>query len=232
MCRALPSPIGGRRPHPWLPAPYPALVDALSMSTVLDRVLQRQRDRGVLGGADLADQRAHSRSFAMLVDEAPGSVVDLGSGGGVPGLVLAVECWPSSSLVLLDASRRRCTYLELAVAELDLGDRVAVQWARAEEVGRSEDHRGTHDLVVARSFGPPAVTAECAAPLLSVGGALLVSDPPGGAGDRWTGVGSLGLEHRECMEVDGASFSRLVQVALCPDRYPRRPGVPARRPLF
>lgn len=197
-------------------------------------VLGRQRERDLLGPDPLPVLVGHSLGFAAVVGGAPPRhVVDLGSGGGVPGLVLAVESWPEARFTLVDASQRRCTYLELAVAELGLTDRVAVVVGRAEEVGRS-GLRGGADLVVARSFGPPAVLAECAAPLLEVGGALVVSDPPGSAGERWPGEGvaALGLQVEVTSVVDGATYSRLRQVETCPDRFPRRVGVPDRRPLF
>lgn len=200
----------------------------------LDEILDQQRQRHVVGRETNAALRAHSAGYVALVAEEPGSVVDLGSGGGVPGLVVAVEHWPRARFVLLDASQRRCTYLELCVAALQVGERVRVHWARAEEAGRDRTVRGHHDVVLARSFGPPAVTAECAAPLLTVGGALVVSDPPDGTGDRWdaAALGRLGLEREETRRVEGATYTRLRQVELCPERFPRRPGVPARHPLF
>jgi 16S rRNA (guanine527-N7)-methyltransferase len=202
----------------------------------LVEVLRRQRARDVLGSDDLDALRAHSRGFAAALEGAPTPVcvVDLGSGGGVPGLVLAVEVWPAASFTLVDASQRRCTYLELCVADLDLGARVVVVWGRAEEVGRDDARRGAHDLVVARSFGPPAVVAECAAPLLEVDGHLVVSEPPGSVGDRWDPVAlaRLGLEVEATVAVDGRTYTRLRQVTPCPPGYPRRPGIPAKRPLF
>ena len=87
---------------------------------------------------------------------------------------------------------------------------------------------------LARSFGPPAATVECAAPLLRVGGVLVVSEPPDGTGDRWSteGLARLGLVLEETRMVDGATFSRLRQVEAAPPQFPRRPGVPVRRPLF
>lgn len=200
----------------------------------LDEILDLQRARDVVGREANAALRAHSAGYATALDVAPGVVVDLGSGGGVPGLVLAVECWREAHMTLLDASQRRCTYLELCVADLALEPRVAVVWARAEEAGRDEARRATADAVVARSFGPPAATAECAAPLLRVGGALVVSEPPDGLGDRWdpAGLHRLGLERETTTVVEGATFTRLRQVAPCPATYPRRPGIPTRRPLF
>ncbi|HZQ27155.1 MAG TPA: RsmG family class I SAM-dependent methyltransferase [Acidimicrobiales bacterium] len=164
--------------------------------------------------------------------EPPVSALDLGTGAGVPGLVLALR-WPDSAWVLLDGSRRRTALLEAAVAELGVADRVAVVCGRAEQVGHDLTYRGRFDLVTARSFGPPATTAECGAPFLRPGGVLVVSEPPGDEGGRWPseGLAELGL-------VAGpARTSRpraqvLEAVSRCPDRYPRRVGVPAKRPLF
>lgn len=200
----------------------------------LDEVLDQQRQRAVVGRETNTALRAHSAGYVALVADEPGTVLDLGSGGGVPGLVVAVEHWTRAHVVLLDASQRRCTYLELCVAALQVGGRVTVHWARAEDAGRDPARRARHDVVLARSFGPPAVTAECAAPLLAVGGALVVSDPPDASGDRWDAVAlaRLGLEREETRRVEGATYTRLRQVETCPDPFPRRPGIPIRRPLF
>ncbi|WCO67102.1 class I SAM-dependent methyltransferase [Iamia majanohamensis] len=202
--------------------------------TDLATVLGRQQGRGVLGPDPAREQQAHSRGFAAALGRTPSRAVDLGSGGGVPGLVLAVECWPEADVVLVDASQKRCTYLELCVADLDLVGRVTVRWGRAEEVGRDPAHRGAHDAVVARSFGPPAAVAECAAPLLAVGGHLVVSEPPEGPEGRWDdgALAALGLVREGSERIDGAWFTRLRQDAPCAERFPRRPGLPARRPLF
>jgi len=110
---------------------------------------------------------------------------------------------------------------------------VTVLGDRAEHVGRDPAHRGTYDLAVARGFGPPAVVAECAAPLLRVGGTLVVSDPPGGEPGRWPaeGLAPLGMAP-EGVAVAEAAYQRVRQVQPCPARFPRRAGVPAKRPLF
>jgi 16S rRNA (guanine527-N7)-methyltransferase len=215
--------------------------------TDLDGVLERSRSLGFLGPGSVRVHVEHAAGFAAGVPVAPGSVLDLGSGGGVPGLVLARR-WPGCELVLLDAGERRCDFLRSAVRDLGLDDRVRVVRGRAEEAGRDPALRGRFDVVVARGFGPPPVTAECGAPFLRVGGRLIVSDPPrdgdgepgGGDGSgagaddvRWppAGVAPLGL-------VVGRAWRRpfhyqeLRQQHPCPDRYPRRNGVPAKRPLF
>src|SRR5207245_763488 len=120
-----------------------------------------------------------------------------------------------------------------AVARLGLADRVTVRSARAEDAGRDPGLRGQIDLVVARGFGPPAVTAECAAPLLRVGGVTVVSEPPGSTGGRWdtAGLEELGLT-LEATFVGPPAFVRLRQRAVCPERYPRRSGIPRKRSLW
>src|SRR5205085_3530969 len=103
--------------------------------------------------------------------------LDLGSGGGLPGLVLAMA-QPDLEVVLLDANLRRMSFVGEAVATLELTRRVTVVRARAETSGRDPSCRGSFDLVVARGFGRPAVTAECGAPFLRTGGLPVVSEPP------------------------------------------------------
>lgn len=158
----------------------------------------------------------------------PDRVIDLGSGGGVPALVLALV-WSQTEFTLLDSMVKRCVFLREVAANPAFGGRLKVVEGRAESAARESGHRGTYDLVTARSFGGPAVTAECAAGFLRVQGRLIVSEPPEGSG-RWTGPGleALGLQFEA--SVDGVAIMR--QVRRCDDRYPRRPGIPAKRPLF
>ena len=164
------------------------------------------------------------------VNDIDGVVFDLGSGGGLPALPCALAD-PSRSWVLIESQLRRADFLVSACRRLGLTDRVEVLHARAEEVGR--ERRASADVVTARSFGPPAVVAECAAPLLKVGGRLLVSEPPESA-DRWPadGLAALGLSPAETVEVDGLQFVTMTQTAACPATYPRRPGIPGKSPLF
>jgi 16S rRNA (guanine527-N7)-methyltransferase len=193
--------------------------------STLVAVLDEARDLGFLGPGPVAFHVEHARAYLPALAGLQGAALDLGAGGGVPGLVLALER-PDLDWTLLDAMQRRTAFLARAVAALGL-DGVAVRTARAEAV---PDLRGGFVAVVARSFGPPAVTAECAAPLLQVGGRLVVSEPPE-AGDRWTGAAVLGLgaAHR----LPGPpGLVVLTQETPCPARFPRRTGVPAKRPLW
>jgi 16S rRNA (guanine527-N7)-methyltransferase len=191
--------------------------------------LSRARTLGFLGPGPVEDHVHHTAGFLRALGGATGTVLDLGSGGGVPGLVIGVAR-PDLHMVLVDATAKRCRFLESAVADLGL-DAVVVE-GRAESVAHGE-LRGSADAVVARSFGPPATTAECAAPLLQVGGVLVVSEPPEPLAERWPaeGVALVGL----ALEDSPATSPRvqiLRQVRTCPARYPRRDGLPAKRPLF
>jgi 16S rRNA (guanine527-N7)-methyltransferase len=149
----------------------------------------------------------------------------------VPGLVLAHDR-PGSHWVLLDASVAKTAFLSGACAVLGLEDRVTVVTARAEELGRDQAHRGRYAWVVARAFARPAVVAECAAPLLQVGGVLMVSEPPEHR-LRWpaSGVALLGLATGEA-DLATPRIAVLHQRRRCPERFPRRVGIPAKRPLW
>lgn len=182
----------------------------------------------------MEDHVDHALGFVAAAGRVPSRrVVDLGSGGGVPGLILAIA-WPEVALALVDSSEVRTAFLRDATARLGMGGRVSVVRARAEELGRQDDWRGTSELVVARGFGPPAVVAECAAPLLTVGGQLVVSEPPHAEGARWpaAGLAPLGLGPGRSVEYGGRGYRVLRQERRCPARFPRRTGIPAKRPLF
>ena len=192
-------------------------------------VLARAQELGFLGPATLEPQIDHAVGFARAAGAPPALALDLGSGGGLPSLVLAL-CWPSTRWVLVEAMEKRAVHLSEAVASLGLADRVTIDHRRAEDVGRDPSRRASHDLVTARSFGPPAAVAECGAPLLQRGGRLVVSDPPEGPGDRWPAevLATLGLAVEG--STDGCTVLRCTE--LTPDRFPRRNGIPAKRPLY
>jgi 16S rRNA (guanine527-N7)-methyltransferase len=157
--------------------------------------------------------------------------LDLGSGGGLPGLPLALA-WPGTRWFLLDGSIRRAEFLSQSVTALGLDGRVTVVAERAELAGRGE-LRSTVDAVFARSFARPAVTAECASPFLRQQGLLVVAEPPGGQPDRWDdrGLAHLGMRLGSRL-VEPTAVQLIVQVTPCPERFPRRVGVPSKRPLL
>lgn len=201
----------------------------------LSDVLEQARQLGLLGPGPVDAQIAHARDLARAVGPFQGRLLDLGSGGGLPGLVL-FDGWPGAQGVLLDAQRRRCEFLGRAVTDLGLEARVEVRCGRAEVLAREPELRGTFDLVVARSFGPPAVTAECAVGFLTAAGALVVTEPPdpAAASDRWdpTGLRSLGFSPPAMLRSGDTGAVRLQLAAKADDRWPRRDGVPSKRPLW
>lgn len=208
---------------------------------VVDVLVDAQR-LGFIGPGPVEDHVQHAlaftrvvRSYARVLDRTGGpapSVLDLGSGAGLPGLVVATE-WTDCTVTLLDGSERRADFLQGALERLELGRRCRVLAGRAEDLGRLPELRGAFDAVVARSFGTPAVTAECAAPFLRVGGVLVVSEPPEKRHDRWPedGLALLGMG-RPTRVADVFSFEVVWQERLCPEWFSRRIGIPAKRPLF
>jgi 16S rRNA (guanine527-N7)-methyltransferase len=133
-----------------------------------------------LGSADDIAGTLVGDSLALLglpelqAAQAPGaSWLDLGSGGGVPGIPLAVAL-PEVRITLLESIARKCAFLREAVAAAGAGDRVTVECARSERYAAGPPGREAHGLVVARAVGPLATVVELAAPLLAPGGRLLV----------------------------------------------------------
>lgn len=200
----------------------------------LERLLAEARSLGFVAGGPIADHLTHAGGFVTTGGGPPdGRALDLGSGAGLPGLLMALA-WPDSRWVLLDAHERRAQFLRGAVGRLGVEQRVTIVVGRAELLARDKDLRSSFALVVSRGFGAPGVTAECAAGFLRVGARLVVSEPPTPS-DRWPAAGLevLGLRSRGAFGGPaGPHYQVVEQVAECPDRYPRHVGIPAKRPLF
>lgn len=157
--------------------------------------------------------------------------MDLGTGGGVPGLPLAF--WRTDlRWILVDAMAKRMAFVRRAVA--DLAIEVQVVEGRAEELGKDPDLARQVDVVVARSLAAPGLAAEYAAPFLKVGGKAVIAEPPGGAPDRWSpaGLAELGMQRGHALYAPTATLQILEQVSECPAKFPRRVGAAAKRPLF
>ena len=155
------------------------------------------------------------------------TLVDVGSGGGSPGIPLALEL--DLAATLLEATRPKAAFLRRVVAEIGLAAEVV--HARSEEYARGEG-RDRFDLAVARALAPPPVALELCLPLVRTGGRLIL----------WTGdvetapldavAGALAAEVADVHRVDVAR--RLIVVAKVgptPARFPRRPGMAGKRPL-
>ena len=200
----------------------------------LPRALEESRARGFLGPGPIEPHVEHASGFLKTWSDfsptPPPSFLDLGSGGGLPGLVLLNE-WRGDAC-FLDAMAKRTRFLEEVLGWPDAPEGSRVVTGRAEELARDPHLRAQFPLVVSRSFGPPAVTAECAAGFLSVGGLLIVSEPPTQE-QRWedAGLSLLGLEVAGTAR-HGATYVALRLTRTLDETYPRPNGVPGRKPLF
>jgi 16S rRNA (guanine527-N7)-methyltransferase len=162
-------------------------------------------------------------------------VVDVGSGGGLPGLPLKIVR-PDLELTLIEADQDKAAFLVHACARLGL-DGVRVIARRAEDAGHDPLLRETFDVAVARALAPLPVLAELCLGLVRVGGTLLAqkTDREGtGAAVKAIEImgGSLSAVHPS---PSGARLSGTVvvidKIRPTPDAYPRRPGIPNRKPL-
>jgi len=135
---------------------------------------------GFLGARPIPDVVAHARGFvrALRAYGQVETVLDLGAGGGVPGLVVAHDL-PDLQVTLLDRRAKRTDFLERVVRRLGWADRVSVICADVESFVPTDPF----DAVMARGFGPPEFTLSVAAQLVRVGGPMVISEPPDA--DRW-----------------------------------------------
>ena len=167
----------------------------------------------------------------QLGDPGETQCLDLGTGAGLPGVVMAL-CWPGTRWVFLDRRSRSEAFVLWAVGVLDLGERARMVRGDAAELARDGRLAGAFDLVVARAFGPPAVTAECATGFMRVGSRLVVSEPEVDDPGRWppAPLAALGLAVRATGTAP--RFVDIAKVAPHGERYPRRPAAMRRDPLY
>lgn len=198
-------------------------------------------------GYEAVQQRHFLESLALLpafrqVDLlAPGGrerVLDLGAGAGLPGLPLKIAA-PDLSLTLLEATARKAAFLREVVGDLAL-EQVEVLPGRAEEVARQADRRQAYELVVARAVAPLPTLLELALPFLRIGGVLAAPKGSGAPQEVARSQRALGLLGGTLLSVAPLSVPGarrrpwlvlVRKVAPTPEVYPRRPGIPAKRPL-
>ncbi len=169
-----------------------------------------------------------------------GPWADLGSGGGLPGIPLALAL-PGVRLTLIEAVGKKCVFLREAVARVGLQERVDVACARSEELAAlGRPGRGRFAVVLAKAVGPLAVVVELAGPLLGPGGLLVVSKtaaaaqreaPAGEAAGVACGLARGRTVALTRSPLPGSVAVVFEKVAPTPERFPRRPGMAAKRPL-
>jgi 16S rRNA (guanine527-N7)-methyltransferase len=186
-------------------------------------------------------ERTHFLDSLSLLDlgcvSSARSLVDLGSGAGLPALVLALAL-PGVKIVAVESQRKKCAHIGRVSDTLSLRN-IEVYCARAEEYGRVVG-REAHDVVVSRAVAALPVVAEYSLPLLVVGGTMVamkgaISDQERTQGEKALGI--LGSDLLEAVRLQPFSGARdrwvyLAQkIRATPSEYPRRPGIPAKRPL-
>ncbi len=168
------------------------------------------------------------------------SIVDVGTGGGLPGIPLAIAR-PELSVTLLDATEKKARFLEEVRTRLGLKNIRVVQ-VRAEEAGRTPGYRDTFDLATARALATLSVVLEYCAPLVRPGGKIIAMKAKLHEEELSAGVGAstqLGVRLHEIHEVQYRAplppkERRLVvftKVTETPSAFPRRVGVAKKQPL-
>lgn len=186
---------------------------------------------GLTAAGDLAEaRRVHledALAAAALVAEGP--VVDVGSGGGSPGIPIAAVR-PELDVDLLEARRRRCEFLSAIAAPFP---NVRVVCARAEEHGRSAG-REVYGTAVAQALAAPPVALEWCLPLVRRGGRVVVLAGEVDIERAAAAAAKVGGGAPETVALPGGDRRRLLVVPKThptPERFPRRPGVARKRPL-
>ncbi len=166
------------------------------------------------------------------------SVIDLGTGGGLPGLVLAIAC-PEYSVFLLDATGKKVAFLDRVVQSLSLANATTIH-ARAEEIGHQPRYRNAFDIVSARAVATLPALLELGLPLLRTGGHLLLPkgtaiDDELAAGHRAAAILGGEIVSADLLPDAGSTIETRLVIARkrspTPAAYPRRTGIPSKSPL-
>jgi len=172
-------------------------------------------------------------------NQEPLQIIDVGTGGGFPGLAVAIAL-PTARLTLVDSVSRKVDAVAAMVAELGLQDRVSLRCDRIERCGQSGSCRGSFDWALARAVASAPVVAEYLVPLLRPQGRALLYR------GQWNAADQADLER--ALDPLRASIERTMPLELpegrgirhalvlsplgpCPKTYPRAVGVPAKHPL-
>ena len=172
-----------------------------------------------------------------IISEAK-NVIDIGSGAGFPGIVLAVMK-PEVNFTLVDTRKKRCEFMESVKTHLGLSN-VSIVWGRAEELGKMPLYREKFDAACARALAAMPVLLEYLAPFVKLGGCAMlykgsIVDEEIAASE--TAASLLGFSSFTKLSYklpeDGADLAviKVVKYAETPSKYPRKPGIALKRPL-
>lgn len=159
-------------------------------------------------------------------------IIDVGSGGGLPGVPLAIVM-PAMSITLLEATGKKAGFLRRVAEELKLSNMEVVE-ERAEKAGQSPDHRERYAAAVARAVGPMSVIAELTVPLVKPGGRVFLIKGQKAAEELEAARKALHLLHTHLEATIDTPTGKIVVLdkkRATPGAYPRRDGEPKRSPL-
>lgn len=237
-------------PHPRSSAPpeFHRAVDAFGLrlddhevdrlARFIDRLLETNRSFNLtaITEPDAVWMRHIFDSLTLLpyiVQADAKQVIDIGSGGGLPGVPLAIAL-PEVQFTLLEATGKKAKFLESCVQELHL-DNITVVNDRAETIGRDPvRYRDKFDIAAARAVGPLAVLLELAAPLVRVGGLILAIKGERAQDELDAARKAMHLLHCAAADVNRTETGSIVvieKLRATPHAYPRRPGEPKKSPL-
>ena len=189
-------------------------------------------------GEGLGERSVRHTAEALVSEGADWRCLDVGSGGGLPGIPLAIA-FPGLRMTLLESVGKKAAFLGEVVAELGLAS-VSVRTARAEDAARDPAERDAYDLVVARALAPLPVALELCLPFARPGGVVVLprgSDLAGQLADGEAAARQLAARLRPPIPLDdpelppGRSLVVADKLGPTPERFPRRPGMAAKRPL-
>ncbi len=173
--------------------------------------------------------------FGLSLLPQGGRIIDVGTGGGLPGAAWAI-CRPDLEVALLDSQSKKTNALSSMMGELGLKN-VQVLWGRSEEVAKTE--RESFDLATARGVSELGIVAEYLSPLVKVGGSILAIKGPAyldemsRVGDRWDGLGLSAPSVFSYINGERQGFLiSMIKTYPCPDRFPRTPGKAEKSPWW
>jgi len=169
----------------------------------------------------------------------PLELIDVGTGGGFPGLAVAIAL-PEARLTLVDSVKRKLDAVAAMAEELGIADRLTLRCERVERTGRRPECRGHFQLALARAVAAAPVVAEYLVPLLAPDGQAMLYR------GQWSAADGIALQG--ALSALGAELGRMERIELpagrgvrhalslrprqhCPAAYPRAVGIPARQPL-